>query len=239
MMKPDVLMNAGLGTVFALGIAFIAYKLIGSWGGAYWIHTAAVAVVLCALALLRGRRAWPAARRGRHGRRGRARLARRARRHDRPGNAPGGRRSGRRGAAARVHPRPSGRHVGNLADVTVPDGWVRGASAAGLGAVLLAAIAVQAVAIAQSWGTWYWLPGGVFAAAVCGAALAGRGGRCARRSRRRPRRGRHRRHPRGRARTPRRTQPGHDPGAGRAHRRPRSGPSRRSRPRRSRPPDRS
>ncbi|MFA1546921.1 hypothetical protein [Actinomadura chokoriensis] len=49
--------------VFALGIAFTAYMLINSWGDAYWIYTTAVAVVMCGLALLRGRRrrAWPAA----------------------------------------------------------------------------------------------------------------------------------------------------------------------------------
>ncbi|MGP4029349.1 sensor histidine kinase [Actinomadura sp. 3N407] len=57
--------------------------------------------------------------------------------------------------------------------MTVPDGWVRGVSAAGLGAVFLAAITVQAAAIAQSWGAWYWVPGSVTAAAVCLPALLG------------------------------------------------------------------
>ncbi|MEV5827610.1 histidine kinase [Spirillospora sp. NPDC052242] len=57
--------------------------------------------------------------------------------------------------------------------MSVPGGWVRGASTAGLGAVFLAAIAVQALAIAQSWGSWYWVPGAVSAAAVCGPALLG------------------------------------------------------------------
>nr|BFE27802.1 hypothetical protein GCM10010200_000530 [Actinomadura rugatobispora] len=56
------LVGIGLGMVFALGIAFTAYMLIGSWGGAYWIYTTAVAVVMCALALLRERRRlWTAA----------------------------------------------------------------------------------------------------------------------------------------------------------------------------------
>lgn len=50
---------------------------------------------------------------------------------------------------------------------------MRGASVAGLGAVFLAAIAVQAMAIARSWGAWYWLPGAVAAAAVCLLALPG------------------------------------------------------------------
>ncbi|MEV0666667.1 hypothetical protein ACIBI3_31220 [Actinomadura luteofluorescens] len=56
-----MLVNAGLGVVFALGIAFTAYMLIRSWGGAYWLFTTAVAVVMCGLALLRRRSAWPAA----------------------------------------------------------------------------------------------------------------------------------------------------------------------------------
>ncbi|MGP4029348.1 hypothetical protein [Actinomadura sp. 3N407] len=57
-----MLVNTGLGVLFALGIAFTAYMLIESWGDAYWISTTAVAVVMCGLALLRGRRrAWPAA----------------------------------------------------------------------------------------------------------------------------------------------------------------------------------
>lgn len=59
--KPDALVNAGLGVVFALGIAFTAFMLIRSWGGAYWLYTTAVALVMGALALIRRRRAWPAA----------------------------------------------------------------------------------------------------------------------------------------------------------------------------------
>ncbi|MDK0519302.1 metal transporter [Streptomyces sp. ML-6] len=51
-----------LGVVFVLGIAFTTYMLIVSWGGAYWVHTTVVAVVMCGLALLRGRgRPWTAA----------------------------------------------------------------------------------------------------------------------------------------------------------------------------------
>ncbi|MBC6468019.1 metal transporter [Actinomadura alba] len=57
-----MLVDIGLGVVFALGIAFSAYMLIDSWGEAYWIFTTAVAVVMCALALLRERqRLWTAA----------------------------------------------------------------------------------------------------------------------------------------------------------------------------------
>ncbi|MEU8121976.1 sensor histidine kinase [Spirillospora sp. NPDC049024] len=57
--------------------------------------------------------------------------------------------------------------------MTVPGGWGRGASVAGLAAVFLAAIAVQAAAIAQTWGGWYWAPGAVSAAVVCVPALLG------------------------------------------------------------------
>ncbi|MEV4002205.1 histidine kinase [Actinomadura sp. NPDC049753] len=57
--------------------------------------------------------------------------------------------------------------------MTDPGGWGRGVSVAGLGVVFLAAITAQAVAIAQSWGSWYWVPGGVSAAAVCVPALLG------------------------------------------------------------------
>ncbi|MFD0905341.1 sensor histidine kinase [Actinomadura sediminis] len=58
--------------------------------------------------------------------------------------------------------------------MTSPAHWVRGASVTGLGAVFLAAIAVQSAAIGQTWGAWYWAPGAAFAVAVCLAALAGR-----------------------------------------------------------------
>lgn len=67
----------------------------------------------------------------------------------------------------------AGRRIDNLPGMTVPGGWVRGVSVAGLGAVFLTAIAVQATAIAQSWGPWYWIPGSVSAAAVCLPALLG------------------------------------------------------------------
>ncbi len=67
----------------------------------------------------------------------------------------------------------SGQSIDSLTGVTVPGGWVRGVSMAGLGAVFLAAIAVQAAAIAQTWGAWYWVPGSVSAAAVCLPALLG------------------------------------------------------------------
>jgi hypothetical protein len=57
-----VLVNMGLGVVFALGIAFTAYMLIDSWGEGYWINSTAVAVVMCGFALLRERqRLWTAA----------------------------------------------------------------------------------------------------------------------------------------------------------------------------------
>ncbi|MBC6468018.1 sensor histidine kinase [Actinomadura alba] len=57
--------------------------------------------------------------------------------------------------------------------MTVPERWVKVASVAGLGTVFLAAIAAQAAAIAQTWGAWYWVPGSVFAVAVCLLALVG------------------------------------------------------------------
>lgn len=60
--RSDILLNIGLGLTFALGIAFTAFMLAVSWGGAYWLFTTAGAVVVCGLALLRGhRRVWPAA----------------------------------------------------------------------------------------------------------------------------------------------------------------------------------
>ncbi|MEV5827609.1 hypothetical protein AB0L25_18770 [Spirillospora sp. NPDC052242] len=60
--RPGALVNAALGAVFALGIAFTAYMLAVSWGGAYWVPTSGIAAALSGLALLRGRRrTWPAA----------------------------------------------------------------------------------------------------------------------------------------------------------------------------------
>jgi hypothetical protein len=56
-MRPGAMVaDIGLGVVFALGIAFTAYMLITSWGKAYWAYDSAVAVVVCALALLCERR---------------------------------------------------------------------------------------------------------------------------------------------------------------------------------------
>ncbi|MFF0448877.1 metal transporter [Streptomyces sp. NPDC004609] len=48
--------NTGLGAVFGLGIAFTAYMLADSWGGASWVFGSAVSVVVGGLALLRERR---------------------------------------------------------------------------------------------------------------------------------------------------------------------------------------
>jgi hypothetical protein len=45
----------GLGVVFLLGIAFTAYLLITSWGGASWVFSSAVSVVVGGLALVRER----------------------------------------------------------------------------------------------------------------------------------------------------------------------------------------
>ncbi|MGI5328927.1 hypothetical protein [Actinomadura nitritigenes] len=52
-----VLTDVGLGVVFALGIAFTTYMFMDSWGGTSWVFDLAIAVAVCALALLRGR--WP------------------------------------------------------------------------------------------------------------------------------------------------------------------------------------
>ncbi|MDT0343898.1 sensor histidine kinase [Streptomyces litchfieldiae] len=51
------------------------------------------------------------------------------------------------------------------------DRAARIASATGLTALFLAALVTQTVAIAQSWGAWYWLPGAAAAVAVCALAL--------------------------------------------------------------------
>ncbi|MFI2211485.1 sensor histidine kinase [Streptomyces sp. NPDC020141] len=53
----------------------------------------------------------------------------------------------------------------------VPDRWARVVPAVGLGVVFLTAIAVQALALAQTWGSSSWAPGAVASAAVCGLAL--------------------------------------------------------------------
>ncbi|GAA4535008.1 hypothetical protein GCM10023192_30920 [Amycolatopsis samaneae] len=49
------MVNVGLGIVFAAGIVFTAYMLMNSWGGASWVFSSAVSVVVCVLALLRER----------------------------------------------------------------------------------------------------------------------------------------------------------------------------------------
>ncbi|MEU6075418.1 sensor histidine kinase [Micromonospora sp. NPDC047074] len=48
------------------------------------------------------------------------------------------------------------------------------AAPAGLAAVFLAAIGIEAVAVAQTWGARYWLAGGAAAVAVCALALVRR-----------------------------------------------------------------
>ncbi|MDX3226488.1 sensor histidine kinase [Streptomyces sp. ME19-01-6] len=58
-----------------------------------------------------------------------------------------------------------------MSTVTMLDRGARIASATGLGALFLAALVTQAVAIAQSWGARYWLPGAVTAVTVCLLAL--------------------------------------------------------------------
>lgn len=55
--------------------------------------------------------------------------------------------------------------------MTIPDRWVRGLSTAGLGVAFLVAIALQSLALAQTWGAAYWVPGCVAAVVVCGLAL--------------------------------------------------------------------
>ncbi|MFD9719262.1 sensor histidine kinase [Streptomyces sp. NPDC059076] len=53
----------------------------------------------------------------------------------------------------------------------IPDRWTRTVSTAGLGVTFLAVIAVQAMAIAQTWGALFWVPGAVAATVVCALAL--------------------------------------------------------------------
>ncbi|MFI6284670.1 sensor histidine kinase [Streptomyces sp. NPDC051018] len=55
--------------------------------------------------------------------------------------------------------------------MTIPVRWARVVSAAGLGVTFLAAIVLQAVAIAQTWGAAFWVPGAAAAVVVCGLAL--------------------------------------------------------------------
>jgi hypothetical protein len=56
-----IVVDVGLGFVFAVGLAVTAYMLVVSWGGAYWVFNCAAGVVVCLLALLRRRdRTWTA-----------------------------------------------------------------------------------------------------------------------------------------------------------------------------------
>jgi signal transduction histidine kinase len=64
-----------------------------------------------------------------------------------------------------------GRRFGNLINVTIPDRWARGVSTVGLGVTFLTAIAIQAVALAQTWGAAFWVPGAAAAVVVCGLAM--------------------------------------------------------------------
>lgn len=59
----------------------------------------------------------------------------------------------------------------NLISMIVPDRWAKAASTVGLGVAFLAAIALQAVALAQTWGAAFWIPGAASAVVVCGLAL--------------------------------------------------------------------
>ncbi|MGW6456434.1 metal transporter [Streptomyces sp. NPDC055078] len=45
----------GLGVVFALGIAFTAYMLMNSWGGASWVFGSVVSIAVSGIALMRER----------------------------------------------------------------------------------------------------------------------------------------------------------------------------------------
>ncbi|MFF6783887.1 metal transporter [Streptomyces sp. NPDC012510] len=47
--------NAGLGFVFALGIVFTTFMLMGSWGGASWVFGSAVSITVGGLTLMRER----------------------------------------------------------------------------------------------------------------------------------------------------------------------------------------
>ncbi|MER6712667.1 sensor histidine kinase [Streptomyces sp. NPDC000877] len=55
--------------------------------------------------------------------------------------------------------------------MTIPNPWAKVFSTVGLGVTFLAAIAIQAVALAQTWGAAYWVPGAVAAVVVCGLAM--------------------------------------------------------------------
>jgi signal transduction histidine kinase len=58
----DRLADIGLGAGLAAVLAFWAFRIAGSWGGAYWWFDCAAGAVVCVIALLRRRRkAWAAA----------------------------------------------------------------------------------------------------------------------------------------------------------------------------------
>ncbi|MGW6456433.1 sensor histidine kinase [Streptomyces sp. NPDC055078] len=61
--------------------------------------------------------------------------------------------------------------------MTVPNPWGGVVSTVGLGLTFLAAITVQAAALAQTWGAASWIPGAAASVAVCGLALTRRRGR--------------------------------------------------------------
>lgn len=64
-----------------------------------------------------------------------------------------------------------GRGFGSLIDVAIPKRWVSVFSTVGLAVAFLTAIAVQAVALAQTWGAASWVPGAAASVVVCGLAL--------------------------------------------------------------------
>ncbi|WP_461087442.1 sensor histidine kinase [Streptomyces deserti] len=74
-------------------------------------------------------------------------------------------------AAAPPNGADRGHGFGNLINVTIPNPWAKVVSTVGLGVTFLAAIAIQAVALAQTWGAASWVPGAAAAAVVCGLAL--------------------------------------------------------------------
>ncbi|MCT9139303.1 sensor histidine kinase [Streptomyces violarus] len=55
--------------------------------------------------------------------------------------------------------------------MTIPNPWAKVVSTVGLGVTFLVMIAIQAVALAQTWGAASWVPGAAAAVVVCGLAL--------------------------------------------------------------------
>ncbi|WP_330285429.1 sensor histidine kinase [Streptomyces sp. NBC_00576] len=55
--------------------------------------------------------------------------------------------------------------------MTIPNPWAKVVLTVGLGVTFLAAIAIQAVALAETWGASSWVPGAAAAVVVCGLAL--------------------------------------------------------------------